>query len=297
MNILHHISANIDADTYRRLRSLGVDPWESVNRLGVERQEGHAIFGISESHPSWVQILQLIIHCRPVGFAKTEFSRRELTTAQHLEVTTPRPYGYPEPQDDFYVSGATYDTTSYCSKCGSGKKQIGPFRLKAEPKCAKKDVFQLNWVHDEFFVRSDIWERVFQSMGFGSRPVLHHRTGKTLETVVQLEIKEIAPCPLHVKTEVAYKEGRVMLDITEGVLFEQCDRCGEKKYHSIVRGFFPPFTYNPKEGRAWRTQEIFGTGSAAWNGIIISKGVFDAIEKHHLRGFQFIPMEPTAGIA
>jgi hypothetical protein len=60
-------------------------------------------------------------------------------------------YQYPQPED-LYIE-ATYDLTNYCGRCGFGKEQINPFRLKSNFKQQNEDFLGLHWVHDEFFVR------------------------------------------------------------------------------------------------------------------------------------------------
>lgn len=146
--------------------------------------------------------------------------------------------------------------------------------MKSEPKWGKKHLLQLNWVFDEFFVLPTVWEHVFKPLGVGSCPVIEHRTGKTLRTVVQLEINGAATSALAM----------------EGHRSETCQMCGRKKYLPVSRGFFPTFVAD-ECSQICKTQEFFGSGASAWNATIVTSGVYREILSRSLSGISFIPLK------
>jgi hypothetical protein len=277
MKIIHRVSL-VDAPQRREaLSSLGI-------KFGAPESPLVKIlwFDIEEGDSSWCQVRDLILKwniedgCDPnnLGFVNTKFTEKELDDANFLQ-TFAQLHGYPQPAGDFGYLKATYDLTQFCAACGTGKKQIAPFRMKGEPKWGKKNAFQLNWVYDEFFVQPAIWEDVFRPLGIGRLAVLDHRSGSELQTVVQLEIKAIA-------------KSRLLLD--DSYPTETCATCGRKKYNGINRGFYPAFASDPGF-QIGRTQEIFGSGGSAWNATIVSQAVYKAIQAQKVVGFHFYPLE------
>jgi len=69
-----------------------------------------------------------------------------------------------------------------------GLVQKAPFRMRGEPKWGTKHILQMNWVFDEFFVRIEVWDKVFRKFGIEKLPVVQHKTDKPLESVVQLKV-------------------------------------------------------------------------------------------------------------
>jgi hypothetical protein len=182
-------------------------------------------------------------------------------------------HGYPEPSGDLGFLRETYVESSVCKLCGSGKVQQHSFRLKQEPKWGNKQILQLNWVFDEFFVQPETWRHVFEPLGVACREVLHVKTGKPLETIVQLCIDEIAT------TELA---------IDESLEGERCKSCGVVKYLPIVRGAFPGLRRENKRS-ILKTKEVFGSGTSSWRAVLVSSELFRTITKANLKGVEFIP--------
>ena len=145
--------------------------------------------------------------------------------------------------------------------------------MKGEPKWGKKHVLQLNWIFDEFFVLPDVWESTFEPFDVGCTPVVDHRTGKELQTVVQLDIKTTAASTLQ---------------LTEDQPCELCTRCGRKKYLPISKGLFPSLAETATD-HIQKTQEYFGSGASAWKAIVVSSNLFQRITERKLKGVELIP--------
>lgn len=147
--------------------------------------------------------------------------------------------------------------------------------MKGEPKWGKKHILQLNWVFDEYFVRPDVYEQVFKPKGIKCVPVIHHRTGKELTTVVQLKVDTILDDDLEIND----------------FPYEVCKKCNRKKYLPISCSAFPPMRSVPLGIRAVKSQEYFGSGAAAFRAFFISQALYAEIYKHQLKGVNFVVVE------
>jgi hypothetical protein len=269
LRIIHRVSFSDKPERTNALRSLGIAFNEPSSPLVPL-----VWFDIAEDHPSWSKLETRLKDWKAGDVIRTEFSSAELACARYLSVEPTWHFGYPQPEDDFGYLEVAYDLKAHCSCCGIGKTQIAPFRMKGEPKWGKKHILQLNWVFDEYFVLPEVWKEVFDPLGIGCLPVLKHRAGDQLKTVVQLQITRTATSPLVILGEYPATV---------------CESCGRKKYLPISRGQFPMFEKEPSEP-ACRTQEFFGSGLSAWNAIVVSSEVFRAIQAHKLKGAAFVPL-------
>jgi hypothetical protein len=270
MKIIHRVNIGNGLRVADELRSLGI----SFN--GPSSPLVSTVwFDIDEDHPGWPKLKHLLPQWQAGNIVHTEFSAAELANAKYLETTSAWFHGYPQPDDDFGYKKITYDPKEYCSTCGIGAKQVAPFRTTGEPRWRSNSIMQLNWVYDAYFVLPSVWEEVFRPLGIGCIPVVHHRTGKKLSRVVQLEIKETA---------------KSALLLGDKYPSEICGSCGRKKYLPVTHGFFPAFAADP-QCQICRTQEWFGSGASAFNAIIISQRVYQAMRDHKVRGMTFVALQ------
>jgi len=262
VKILHRITITADSGIQNQLRG-----------LGIEVEQGFVTFEIDESNVSWPELEPMLSAWQAVDVVTTKFTKSELKKATNLRMAPSWQHGYPQPDDDFGYLTASYDLTDYCAECGVGKRQIAPFRMKGEPKWGKKHILQLNWIFDEFFILPEVWESTFQSIGVGRRPVIDHRTGQELRTVVQIDITATAASALQIAVDQPS---------------ETCTSCGRRKYLPISKGSFPLFEVEPTETML-KTQEYFGSGASAWKAVVVSSNLFQRITDQKLKGVEFIP--------
>jgi len=266
MEIIHRMSFNRNKDIEKRLDDLGVALDLSGDIL--------ATFEVAESDSAWLAIQSVAKEADPLDLVRTEFTEDELEKSHLLMMRPGWISGYPMSDMDFGYRQMTYDLTDYCSRCGIGFKQKSPFRMRGEPQWGKRHVLMLNWVFDEFFVRPEVWERVFRKYGVQCMPVLKHKAGQPLETVVQLNIDTYATAPLK------------MGDAPR----ETCPTCHRTKFLPHRRGYVPSFTAK-QNADIFKTQEYFGSGASAHHEIIVSSAVFREIRKNQLKGVLFAPLE------
>jgi rRNA maturation protein Nop10 len=249
MNFIHRVGIISNRIIQAELKNYGI----SVGDRGLE------VFEVKESQESWPDMAKWIIKRDAFDMVRTEFSNNEISDADWLAINGNWHNGYPQPdEDNFGYRAVTYDLSNYCPSCGIGMKQCAPFRMKAEPKWGRRQVMQLNWVFDVFFVSPEFWAKVFQPFGIGCREVLK-TNGQKLETIVQLVVEEEA-------------------DIrTDGLTEEKCSTCGQVKYNFVTRGKSPALVSKPIVHMIKSTQ-YFGSGGAADKCVMISRKLAAALE-------------------
>ncbi len=269
MKIVHRISFRKSGNpgTEYRLEALGI-------KLKPVYDDGKLEFEIAENHPNWPEVWTIVRSCEGAwDVPRTEFSKTDFEAADLFVIAPARISGYPLPDMDSGYRRMTYDLTGYCADCGMGLVQKAPFRIRGEPRWGKSPILCLNWVFDEFLVHPELWKTVFRKYGVECMPVLKHRTGEPLQTVVQLAIN-------------AFATSRLVLEHTQS---DTCTTCHRTKYPQHRRGFFPPFA-GVQSADVFKTQEYFGSGGAADHAIIASKRFYREIRDRRIKGICFGPL-------
>jgi len=231
------------------------------------------IFDISEDDERWRDVERIIKKYGASDITTTKFTAKEKREAKYLRMVSTWHHGYPEPAIDNQFINVTYNTSNYCPTCGVGLIQKDSFRFNKEPAWGKKEVLQVNWVFDDFFVKPSTYKKIFQPFEVEALPVLNHKTGKPLKSVVQLKIAE----------SVALK-----MDNHDS---NTCSSCGAVKYLPVVRGFFPALTSNMKEGSHLAISTVyFGSGCDAHKAVIVSNKLFKTLTNEKVKGIDFIPL-------
>ena len=239
---------------------------KELSKLGIDLKIGFESFDIAKTDPRWDNVQSVLANLDLVGQSFTEFSKADLKNAKFLKMIATSLTGYPQPEDPLGYLQATYDLSGYCKECGVGKVQNAPFRLKRTPVFAKKDILQLNWVFDQFFVTPSAWERVFRPFGIQSRPVLL-ASGTTVDAVVQLDIQ--SSCSLEL----------------DGFEFEICGVCGRRKYAPNYLGYAPKPTGSNEA--IFHSQEDFGSGASAFKLVLVSDKFYKHVLDVGLKGVVF----------
>lgn len=266
MRIVHHIGLRIDSDQQRaEWRDAGI---ELPSGVRLPRGGVIASFEIIEDDPRWGGVALLAKRFKAIDFVSTKFSSTELDGARFLGMLASGHFGYPEPSDNNGYLHQTFDLAGHCMGCGIGKKQTAPFRLRKVPALGNK-VLQLNWIFDEFFVKSDVWAAIFQPLGIGCRPVVLNKTGVEIDSVVQLEISQSFDVKLG------------------GQDAQECARCGRKKYRYVLRGPYP----EPQGADAmiFKSSQYFGSGAGAFRLVFVSKVLYGKMKDVRLKGVVYYP--------
>lgn len=221
---------------------------------------------LPEADLRWQDIELLVAGRRTLNCVASTFSAADLDAAKFVRIQA-KSGGYPQPEDVKGYLSATYDLSEYCARCGVGKKQAAPFRLKSSLALRNNSILQLNWVPDEFFVTHDTWEALFKPLGIGMRPAVAHRTGAEITSVVQLDVPQVYELAL------------------EGGSYSDCHFCGRKKYSPVFKGFLPE-PISP-DALIFKSSQSFGTGAQAYQLVILSAALYARLMKAGLRGAEF----------
>lgn len=270
MEILHHFGIKLSSDDERQgFIDLGIN-LEPAKRL----PNGNIItsFEIGEGDPRWIAAQQHAAKFQITESTRTEFDEAEFDAAKAICILASSQRGYPEPSEKRGFLAATFDLSDHCTRCGIGRRQVRPFRLKSAL-ALKRSIMQLNWIFDEYFVARAMWTAVFEPLGIGCWPVVLDRTGEEIKSVVQLRISHHAD--LH-------------LDESNATI---CPTCGRTKTRMDLRGFCPEPVTMPAP--IFKSTQFFGSDSNAFNRVLISSSLYKEIKKDRLRGVEFYPCGPS----
>jgi hypothetical protein len=259
MKISHRIVVDL-TDPERRSRFAAI---------GFDVHPGDFAFEVTEDDSRWPAIEAFVRDYGLLDIVSTSFSSEERQRALSLVMLADGHWEYPMPDDDFGYLNQTYDPSNACFECGIGIEQVAPFRIRKVPKWGRRSFIQLNWVFDEFFTPPEVWQRVFEPLGVPCRPVVLHKTGAVVDSIVQLDIQSRVDIPV------------------EGLPSEVCPRCGLVKSNFVKRGYWPePWG---DEAPLRKTRQWFGSGGSAYRPVIASSEIYHRIQELGLRGVSFTP--------
>lgn len=278
-------------------------------KISFEMIDGLGFFKISEFDPKWPEIKNIIKDFNLSSpFCELKFTKKEIEEAEWLVVYPRSHWSYPQPEDDededeeeedngppkpsiFTYEKVTYNLENYCLRCGIGAVQNRPFQLKKEPEWGSKHFLQLNWVFDEYFVRSEVFNEIKKRKltGVSSITPIHYKTQKPLKTVVQLKIDYILPPGIANKLEpiVCGKEKNPFPHLAK------LPPCGRTKFYPIESDQQLKIKKDIFKGAPdfVKTNEIFGDGASAHKEVIISGRVRDLILEKKWKGLILEPIE------
>lgn len=172
------------------------------------------------------------------------------------------------PDNDMGYLYNTYEAKDMCGECGIGKIQKDDFRVRKVP---KYPFWGLGWIFDEFFVRTDLYEKIFKPLGIECRPLRKYKDDSIIDSYVQLVIPVINE-PLNLSTYDS----------------ELCSKCGMIKYNPKTHGYYPLHEYPLPY--IYKSKEYFGGGFSANRKIFVSSVLRDLmIENKMLRIRDFVP--------
>ena len=183
-----------------------------------------------------------------LDFIGADFTNKEMLSAEYCVVNRWNTFGFPMPDKNMGYLHNTYETKDMCGECGIGLVQKDDFRVMKTP---KYPFWGLEWIFDEFFVRTDLYEQLFKPLGVGCRPLRMYKDDSIIDSYVQLVIPVIDE-PLDLST---YE-------------YQLCHKCSVKKYDPKPHGYFPlhehPLPY------IYKSREFFGDGFRAFRKIYVS---------------------------
>lgn len=266
MTVGHTIFLEIDESGKKRLASLGI----VLDLEGKAKNRVH--FLITEEHPNWREIQEAVIDLKGHIATHCSFTEADEDNARYLHILA-REQDYPRPNNLHKFLAATYNDNYVCRECRIGYVQKAPFRFRKEPTWGRYSICSMYWVPDELFVKPEAWEAVFKQFGVGCRPVVRHRNGEELKTVVQLDIRDVMPLKL------------------DWDKYSDCPDCGRRKYDLFNHDYMP----NPEETDVpvFKTEQWFSGGGLSEQYIYIRQDVRQALVAAGIQGAAYRPCAPV----
>jgi hypothetical protein len=231
-------------------------------------------YDIGENDPRWPRIQEAIMRYKIMDYQyKTDFTKKEIDEAEFLVMSPKTLFEYPMPSDDFGYRKTTYNPSIGCQKCGIGFEQQNPFSIRKTPKWGQKNMIQLNWIFDEYFISKELKEKLeCEISDVHFIEVLKYPKGIPLDDIFQMVIEKY-----------------VSLVLPEHAVFKVCDMCKSIKYMPgiLARGFQP--MPQKKDFAVAQSQEFFGDGGSAFRITLISKSFYQLLIELGVKGVDFIP--------
>ena len=237
------------------------------------------MFEIAEDDPSWPEIK--IFLKGDYTYLRTRYTAEDRLNAEwciiwddHSIVSYRIPQGYAWSEEFFQ---------NQCKKCGSGWKQIAPFRLKQEPKLGKNQFCGFSGGFELFCTPLVLEEFSRQSInGFETWPVYLKKKGdEQANNLKQIRVTEIA-------------EPAIAEELVEHERYGQtdCVICGQTWHAHYVRGMLPLRKSALKQNVDFQlTNEWFGNGQSARREILVSQRVVRLILENKWKGAELIPIQ------
>jgi hypothetical protein len=240
-----------------------------------QRQSEFIWFEIAVDDPLLATVQSIVDKHVVVTWRGTKFDKQDYEKAEWFDLQAISWLGYPKPESKW--KELTYDPSNFCARCGSGAKQLNPFRIGSGfPKAKTSSFFTLGWVGSEIFVRNAVRD-VFVAMELDTISYLPPiRAGSLLpiDSITQLIIPPSLP--------EAY--------IPEHVEHTVCAHCNTWRYSL-------PLTVQHYEKTAFegqpdiiKTNDLFGSGKSTRRKTLVSRRIANVIWKNKWKGLRLDPI-------
>jgi hypothetical protein len=212
---------------------------------------------------------------------RVHFDQQDFETSEWFYIMAGE-YQYPMGENvDLDYTEVTYDLSNYCDKCGMGKTQNNPFRLKRDFKQRTNQFLGLHYVFGTIFVRPPAKE-ILNKEGFIGIDYVHPLfvgSKEPIKTVYQMKVDTTLP------------PGLVQAWHNGGKGYAECPFCQSKKslypQRDAIRFNKSIFSNSPD---IVQSHEHFGSGSSANRLTLVSKRFYNIVEKYKLKGLTFTPV-------
>lgn len=193
---------------------------DSLARLGINVAEGWDSFEIEENNQNFEPIKNMLHQdWDNVAQKKAYFSEKDRSLAPYLNIYANKMLGYAKPDDESIVDEYEYPFDLYPYYKGVFEiintdkqfgilrgNQIGYYSLEDEPNWRGNEIASANNIEDAFFVKPEIFEKIFRPLNIKSLPVINYKTQTKLENVVQIVQQGISQSHLMInKTQIEEK--------------------------------------------------------------------------------------------
>ena len=274
MEVVHRISFNPKrhTDANRRLQDVGV----VLQHVGSEAGPMLVWFEIDEADLKWAEVKEIVTAFNLPLLTDKRFSEAEIRSSEWVVARSDYIWGYPMPDLDMGYKSVSFDPSSECPVCGTGRNQTASLYLKGEPPWRGRAFMGINWILG-ICARPDVIDCMREQglSGFEAVPILKHKSGEPLHTVAQLRFPKVLPHGL----------------IDDNVEMET-PSCGHVKYLGAPRGLYR-FSADAFSGCPdfAQTAEWFGSGHLAIKRTLASSGFVDLYMNNSWKGLRLEPIK------
>lgn len=276
---------------YKIVKDFTIADKEKLAKLNIEIHSGWDDFLIAENDNNYFAIKDYLKEDWDNIAEKTAtFSRTDIQTAPYLSIFAHKMIGYPKPDTEAIVDNfeSPFDIYPYYKDVFESAKidseygmlkgsQIGCYKFKGEPKWGRSEIVSAHNVEDTFFVKPDIYMKIFKPLGIKCCPVLDYKTGKELKNIIQLIQQGVSESSLNITDE----------NIEERIYIENWKL---KKYILTSDNYYPSLKNNPGNYDFFYTQEYFGDGGYTQRNTLISNRLLMILESNKIKGLNYYPM-------
>ena len=302
MRLRHHIKDHNKPEFTAALDKLGIR-YRTKAIGGAGQVVAWDCFDLSiyDDHPEWPLLRDLAAKHSVRIWHSPVFTNEDIASAPWLLAHATADAGYPQPEGGFGYESESFDLSHRCRRCGIGKVQTSAIRLRGEPKSKTAQFFAPQWLHQIVFIRPEVRD-VFKAEGVsGVRYLapLGHRTGRALETVLQILPTTSAGSGLvhAVQEQVACSptdEEMSRIQIPSSARVTATDSyCERIKYHVPNRRRLVHYSRSTFDGAPdiLHTAEWFGSGCTAAQFVMVSNKVARLVLDHKWKGLELEPIE------
>ncbi len=274
MKIWHRGHLEIEHKNFLEEAQVDHNPWFSA--IDPKKITSYT-FTVSEDNAAWPEIARRLGGANKY-YVSTEFTKKEIAEAEWSMGHARHSIGSFVPEEKWWCD-LYYGNR--CKNCGSGWRQIAPFRIKKEPKLGKKVFADFGSAFELFCVPAVV--EVFKKhglKGFETQPLILDKEDRPAESLKQLIVTEIA------KPAIAE-------DLVEHERYSQtdCPACGQTWHAHYTRGALPlrKSALNSKVDFQL-TNEWFGNGRTARREILFSRRAVNLTLENNWQGIEFVPV-------
>jgi len=257
--------------------------WESrgLALTPVKRSDGSEPkrwqFRIRESDPLWPELRAILKGAHT--YLVTEFTQDEILSAQWCIAREEYSIGSFVPHEKWWTPIYFADR---CRTCGTGWRQIAPFRIAKEPKLEDKSFAGFGSAF-ELFATPEVL-KIFQQHridGFEGWPLILDKEDRPANSLKQIIVTEMAEPAI--AEELVERERYYEAD---------CPTCRRTWHLYYTRGMLPlrKSALNAKADFQL-THEWFGNGRAARHEILVSQRVVELAFENRWQGIHFVPIQ------
>jgi hypothetical protein len=277
---------------YRIVNNFNKEEQDKLERLGINVSEGWDSFEIDEHNQNVERIKNMLNKdWDNITQKKSYFSEKDRTLAPYLNIYSNKMLGYAKTDVEAVIDKYEYPFDLYPYYKGifeiiKTDKQFGILRgnqngyyfLENEPNWGGNDIASANYIEDAFFVKPEVYEKIFRPLNIKSLPVINYKTQTKLENVVQIVQQGISKSHLIInKTQIKEKTYIKNWNIDKYVLSDD--------------SYYPSFDSSPGEFDFFYTHEYFGTGGLTQRNTIISKKLYSILKTNNIKGLNYYPMK------